>query len=103
MNMMVGVARLGFSVLIFGWLEMALGSLSIAQTLPSPQTLELNRPVTRELAGGQNNIHQVTARAGQYLEAVVEQRGVDVVVSLLAPDGQRVAQFDGDSRAQGHE
>jgi CHAT domain-containing protein/Tfp pilus assembly protein PilF len=101
--MTVYLSRLGFCVLLFGWLETGLGPFSIAQPLPSAQTLELNQPVTRELAGGQNNAYRVAARAGQYLEAVLEQRGVDVVVTLFAPDGQRVAQFDGDSRPQGRE
>src|SRR5262249_2135385 len=101
--MTVGLSRLGFCVLFFSLLETVLSPFSIAQSLPSAQTLELNQPVTRELAGGQNYVYRVAAHAGQYLEAILEQRGVDVVVSLFAPDGQRVAQFDGDSRPQGQE
>ncbi|MEP7336667.1 MAG: CHAT domain-containing protein [Acidobacteriota bacterium] len=97
------MSRLVFRTLFLCWFELAFAQIGAAQTSFPPQTLELNQPVTREMAGGQSHSYQVAARAGQYLEAVVEQRGMDVVVTLLAPDGNRVAQFDGDSRPQGQE
>lgn len=57
--------------------------------------LETGKPVERELAGGQSHSYQIVPEAGQYLRVVVEQRGIDVIVSLFGPDGKKV--FDVDS------
>jgi CHAT domain-containing protein/Tfp pilus assembly protein PilF len=85
------------------WLWSLFGVVVASQNPPAPQPLELNQSIVRELAGGQRHVYQLTLAAGQYLEAVVEQRGVDVVVNLVGPDGKPAAQFDSDSRNQGQE
>jgi tetratricopeptide (TPR) repeat protein len=43
--------------------------------------------VTRELAAGETHVFQFTLDAGQLLEAAVQQQGVDVAVTVFAPDG----------------
>ncbi len=65
--------------------------------------LELGKPIERELAGGQSHSYQITLAAGQYLNVMVEQRGIDVVVVLFGPDGKRIAEFDREPRSQGQE
>src|SRR5438045_3401984 len=60
-------------------------------------------PITRELSGGQSHSYRVTLAQGQYLEAVVEQRGIDVVVVVFAPDGQKVIEVDSPNGTQGPE
>lgn len=85
------------------WLWLSCGVIAAGQTPQSSPTLELNQTVVRELAGGQSHSYQITLNAGQYWEALVEQRGLDVTVTLTGPDGKRVVQFDSDSRPQGQE
>jgi CHAT domain-containing protein/tetratricopeptide (TPR) repeat protein len=75
----------------------------IAQSNNDIQLLELNKPVERELAGGQSHSYRVVLAAGQYLRAVAEQRGVDVVVTLFGPDGKQVVEVDSPNGTQGQE
>ncbi|MFN7927664.1 MAG: CHAT domain-containing protein [Blastocatellia bacterium] len=51
-------------------------------------TLELDKPVQRELQGGQSHSYQVNMGAQQFLNLVVEQRGIEVEVVLLGLDGK---------------
>src|SRR5439155_20768978 len=44
----------------------------------------------RELAGGQTHTYQIKLTAGQFLRVVVEQKGIDVAVALVAPDGKQL-------------
>jgi tetratricopeptide (TPR) repeat protein len=74
-----------------------------AQAVKAIQTLEPDKPVERELAGGQNHDYQILLAAGQYLYAVVEQRGVDVVVTLFGPDGKQLLEVDSPNGTQGPE
>src|SRR5262245_38954917 len=58
----------------------AVGNLNFEQagraTQPEAIPLELGKPIERELAGGQSHAYQITLAAGQYLNVVVEQRGI---------------------------
>ncbi len=76
---------------------------TLAQSAQEARVLEPGQPVERELAGGQRHAYQLQLSAGQYLEISLEQRGIDVAVTLSGPDGKPLAQFDNDSRAQGRE
>jgi len=67
------------------------------------QRLERDKPIERELASGQSHSYQLSLDAGQYVKLVVDQRGIDVEVRLLGPDGKQTAEFDYDSRLQGQE
>ena len=66
-------------------------------------TLALDQPVEREISGGQTQSYQITLAAGQFASVTVQQRGIDVVVRLFAPDNQLIAEVDSDSRTQGQE
>ncbi len=65
--------------------------------------LEMGKPIEREIAGGQRHLYQITLAVGQYLSVVVEQRGVDVVVTLLGPDGKKLIEVDSPNGTQGPE
>lgn len=58
------------------------------------QTLRLGAPVERQIAGGESHTYRLHLEAGQYLHLVVEQKGIDVVVKLLAPNGGEVVEED---------
>src|SRR5262245_4701210 len=53
-------------------------------------SLELGKPVERELSGGQSHSYKITMISGQYLQVVVTQRGIDVAVALFTPDGKKI-------------
>jgi CHAT domain-containing protein len=65
--------------------------------------LETGKPIERELTGGQGHLYRVALAAAEYANLSIEQRGIDVVVQLLGPDGTLIAEFDSESRKQGKE
>jgi CHAT domain-containing protein/Tfp pilus assembly protein PilF len=95
-------------------------SLSLAQIQASPltscptvvnprqeaspaQPLNPGIPIERELVGGQSHSYLVTLTEGQYVNLVIEQRGIDVTVKLFGPDGKPITEFDSESRIRGEE
>jgi hypothetical protein len=65
--------------------------------------LEPGKPHRRELAGGQRHTYRIKLAADQFLKAVIEQDGIDVVARLLRPDGKQIMEFDSESRLRGLE
>ena len=65
--------------------------------------LEPNRPIDRELKGGQTDVYKFRLASGEFLHLVVEQNGVDVEVNLLKPDGKSMVDIDGPSGRFGPE
>ena len=64
---------------------------------PSAQesvSLEPGKPVERELSGGQSHSYKVSMTAGQYLQVVVSQRGIDALVALFTHDGKKIRELD---------
>lgn len=67
------------------------------------RALELGNPIERELKGGEVHTYQIKLTAGQYLHVVVDQRGIDVVVTLFGPDGKQLVEVDSPNGTQGPE
>jgi CHAT domain-containing protein/tetratricopeptide (TPR) repeat protein len=67
---------------------------------PVPLPLRQGAEVPRRLAGGQVDEFLVDLEAGQFLQLVIEQQGVDVVSTLSDPDGQLILQVDGPTADQ---
>ena len=65
--------------------------------------LAVGANVERDLSGGQQHSYQIALAMGQFLQAVVEQRGIDVLVIVLAPDGRKVIEVDSPNGTQGPE
>jgi CHAT domain-containing protein/tetratricopeptide (TPR) repeat protein len=73
---------------------------------PSAQesiSLEPGKPVERELSGGQSHSYKITMISGQYSHIVVEQRGIDVAVTLFTPDGKKIIEVDSSQTTVGAE
>jgi CHAT domain-containing protein/Tfp pilus assembly protein PilF len=68
-----------------------------------PVRLELGHPIVRDLAGGESHSYLVRLEPGQYVRLSADQRGIDVVLSLLAPGGGLVAKMDSPSGIHGAE
>jgi tetratricopeptide (TPR) repeat protein len=67
------------------------------------RALELSETVKREMAGGQQHTYQINLNAHQFLKAIVEQDGIDVIRQVSGPDGKRLMEFDSESSLQGRE
>ncbi len=66
-------------------------------------TLELSKPIERELGGNQVHSYTVTLAAGQYAQIVVDQRGVDVAVMVTGIDGTKLFLVDSPHNTHGAE
>lgn len=84
-------------------LVLSLWSFSFAQNPPEIRGLERGKPIERELAGGEVHAYSIKLTVGQFLSVIVDQRGIDVVVTLFAPDGKQVAEVDSGNGANGPE
>jgi CHAT domain-containing protein/Tfp pilus assembly protein PilF len=93
-----------FVLFIFAlWCPHALAQQDNPKNLAEITTLEIGKPVQRELAGLEEHHYQVSLTEQQYAHAVITQRGVDVVVQLVGPDGKLILEFDNESRTEGEE
>ena len=57
--------------------------------------LEPGKPVSRQLSGGEVHSYQIVLTARQFLRVAVDQRGINLIVSLYDPNGKRIADLDG--------
>jgi CHAT domain-containing protein len=83
---------LAIVLLIAGAPTSSAASLTQSQTAPVP--LELSKPIERAINAGETHSYILTLSTGQYAHITVDQRDVDVVVSIYTPDGSRVARVD---------
>ncbi len=50
--------------------------------------------IKREITGEETHFYQITLAAGQYMHAVIEQGGIDMIATLSEQNGQQINQFD---------
>jgi CHAT domain-containing protein len=62
---------------------------------PARQTLQAGAGLEGRLAGGEAHSYGIEARAGSRLLITVEQRGIDVEIAVLRPDGATLIAVDG--------
>src|SRR6266542_2471659 len=79
------------------------GARRTAQSAQETDSLEPGKPIERELSGGQSHFYKITMISGQYLQVVVDQRGIDVAVALFAPDGKKISEVDSEDLVEGSE
>lgn len=77
--------------------------ICIPQQESKPQVLEPGKPIERELAGDSAHSYSLTLTAGQFCQAVIDQRGIDVVVALYDANGKRMVQVDSPNETNGPE
>ncbi|HET7287700.1 MAG TPA: PPC domain-containing protein, partial [Pyrinomonadaceae bacterium] len=66
-------------------------------------TLQSGVPIERALGGGQVHEFTVNAKANTFVQLVIEQKGIDVVVNISTPDGKDLARCDTPNGADGVE
>ncbi len=57
--------------------------------------LVVGKPVERYLEGGDSHRYRIEISGGHYARILVDQKGIDVVVTLRDPDGKELVQTDG--------
>ena len=65
--------------------------------------LQLGKSIERELKAGETHSFHMTLIAGQYVRGVVEQRGIDVVLTLFGFDEKKLFDIDTANGANGPE
>lgn len=92
-------------ILIILFVGLLLGSKSVAWTTPlSPSpaekpvdnntTLIIGEAISKELQGGALHTYEVDLSENQFAFATLEQKGIDVLIEILAPNGEKVEQID---------
>jgi len=66
-------------------------------------SLELGKPIERELSGGLSHFYKITMASGQFLRMAVKQQGIDVAIALLTPDGKKISEANSDHLTEGSE
>jgi CHAT domain-containing protein len=66
-------------------------------------TLELGKPMEREMAGEASHLYSVAVSSGDYLRILINQRGIDVVLSIVSPDGKKLVESNSDNGTYGVE
>ena len=56
--------------------------------------LEPGKPLERTLQGGEKHIYAIRAKTGQFIHAIVDQLGIDVGLTLYAPDNKPIGSMD---------
>src|ERR1044072_5909760 len=63
-------------------------------TANAQTTLQPGTPIERTLGPGQTQEFNITLEENNFIQLVVEQRGIDVVVKVFSPGGKAVGEFD---------
>lgn len=91
------------SILLFLLLSVLASSAASLAEEETTTPLESSKPIERPLAGGEAHTYTVALAAGQYAQIVVDQRGVDVVVTVAALDGTKIFEVDSPHNTHGAE
>ena len=73
------------------------------KTKPELPALQPGRPIAGEIAGGESSSYLIEVTAGEYLEVIVEQQGIDVAVTLFGTDDKELTSIDSPNGPQGPE
>ncbi len=60
----------------------------------SDERLIPGKPIEREIAEGQTHSYRLKAKKNQFIHVTIYQRGINVAVTLVAPDGKKIVESD---------
>jgi len=84
-------------------LPFALVITASAQTTNLPTTLEPGIPIERTIGSRETHSFNINLTENQYLQFVVDQRGIDLIVRVFSPTGKSLGEFDSPNGAEGPE
>jgi hypothetical protein len=68
-----------------------------------PTTLQVGTPIERTLGPSQSQEFTITLEENSFIQLVVEQRGIDVIVRVLSPDAKTLGEYDSPNGNDGPE
>lgn len=97
--------RRSSATLLGAFLTLIVGLSSNEWIAAQSQTtaLQLGIPIERTIGRGQSQSFSISLEQDQFLQLVVEQRGIDVVVRLVSPAGKPLGEFDSPNGTEGPE
>jgi len=75
-------------------LVLCLSLTAFAQTRDESRPLTPGQPIERELVGGESQSYQITLKAGEFVRFRLDQRAIDTVLVLTAPDGKQLVEMN---------
>ena len=66
-------------------------------------SLQLGKPLERQLGNGEAHSYAIVLTDGQYAHFTIDQRGIDVAVSMYGPDGAKIVEVDSPNDNHGPE
>ncbi len=92
-------------MIIHAFLIVLFAAAAFGQTKTDADTrpLIVGQAMERELKGDEAHSYSLALQAGQFLNVVVEQKGVDVVVTLFDSGNKKLAEVDSPNGTQGAE
>jgi len=73
------------------------------RTKAQTDSLRLGIPIERALAQGQNHAFSINLEQDQFVQFVVDQHGIDVIVRVFSPEGKSLGEFDSPNGNEGPE
>jgi len=73
------------------------------QTPSEPQTLTLDQAREREISGTEIHAYRVDLQKNEFFQVRVEQKGIDVALSIHSADGQQLSEMDSPNGKEGPE
>lgn len=55
--------------------------------------LKTDKPIEQAIHNGEEFAYEIKLKAGEYLNALIEQQGIDLAIRLIAPDGRQLAEI----------
>src|ERR1044071_4998739 len=77
--------------------------LQTAVVVAQEQSLQPGTTIERQLGPNDSQAFTITLEDNQYVQLVVEQHGIDVVVRVASPDGKSLGEFDSPNGDNGPE
>ena len=91
------------STITFLSLPLTLFITASAQNSGTPTTLEPDTPIERTIGSTETHSFSVNLTDNQYLQFVVNQHGIDLIVRVFSPTGKSLGEFDSPNGAEGPE
>src|SRR5215470_9117293 len=91
------------STISFLSLPLALFITASAQNSVTPTTLEPDTPIERTIGSRETHSFSINLSENQYLQFVVNQHGIDLIVRVFSPAGKSLGEFDSPNGTEGPE
>src|SRR4030095_12835255 len=92
-----GISRLSLLCLLLVF------PVATAQTQNDKSTLQPGTPIERTIGPGESHSFTINLADEQFLQFVVNQLGVDLIVRVFSPSGKRLGDFDSPNGSEGPE